>query len=641
MNRIILLAALLLTFAGLTAALAEGTPQIDGDIVYAAPVEAAVEESPDAEIWTEEIAKDVAEAEAKQAAAQAANAAGDIAIDEAHFPDGTFRTYVLENFDDGDGVLSRAEQDAVTSLNITYGSATHYGKMVTLEGIEFFPNLKELFCSTLGLERVDLSHNRKLTRVSLPFNPLTSLDVSGCPELTVLYVNKSGHDEPGLTKLDVSHNPKLTELGARFNDLTSLDVSACPALVELNVDRNAISSLDVSGKSSLQILGCYGNQITNLNVSGCTSLRNLDCHENQIASLDLTDCASLESIWCYDNQIPSLDVSVTDCLRTLSCGSNPLESLKLSRSLKNLFCVNIPLKTLNLYGCPTLIELSQRTPAREYSSYLGRYYLHYATTSYEMNVDEDMTFVSLEPPTPITACEVAPITDRTYTGKALKPAPVVTGGGVALVRGTDYTVAYADNVNAGTATVAITGIGRYDGTMRVSFTILPRAIGKAKIAAIAAQTYTGRAVKPEPVVKYGGKTLARGDDYKISYSGNKAIGKATVKITGKGNFTGTATKTFRINPKAVALTKLTAGAKKLTVRWAKGSGGAGYEIQYGLKKSFKSAKTVAVARTKTVKKVISGLRSGKTYYVRIRACKTVDGKVYRSAWSDPLHVKVK
>ena len=564
-----LLTALCLLLAGVVSAWAE-------DDIVSAPVDAFVEEAADDELWTDEIAGDVANAEAAAAVAEAEKTEGDIPIDAEHFPDAGFMAYVSEHFDDGDGVLSQDERDAVTSLNITYGSATHYMMMATLQGIEWFPNLERIYCSSVGLERVDASQNAKLTELSLPFNKISSLDVSGCPELTMLYVNKSDHEAPGLTELDVSHNPKLVELGARFNSLTSLDLSACPALEELDVDRNAISSLDVSGKSALRFLFCYGNQITSLNISGCASLGSLDCHANQITALDLTGCTSLASIWCNDNQIPSLDVSVTDCLKTLSCGSNPLASLKLTRSLKNLYCVNIPLKELNLYGCPTLIELSQRTPTREYSSNLGRYYLHYATTSYEMNTDEDAVFVEVEP-TPEPTVE---------------PTPE------------------------------------------------PVSIRKATVT-VKDQVYTGKAIKPAPVVKYKGVKLVKGTDYTVAYKNNKAIGKATVTIKGKGNYKGSVRKTFRINPKAVAIASLTAGTKQLTVKWKKGTGITGYQLQYSLKKDFSTKKTVTITKAATVKKVIKSLKSGKRYYVRLRAYKTVSGAKYYSAWSKTKYAKVK
>ena len=89
------------------------------------------------------------------------------------------------------------------------------------------------------------------------------------------------------------------------------------------------------------------------------------------------------------------------------------------------------------------------------------------------------------------------------------------------------------------------------------------------------------------------------------------------------------------------LSSLTAGKQQLTAKWEKGDGGAGYELQYGLKKDFSGAKTVKIGKNATVKCVIKGLTTGKTYYVRIRAFKEVKDKKYVSAWSDAMSKKVK
>lgn len=67
---------------------------------------------------------------------------------------------------------------------------------------------------------------------------------------------------------------------------------------------------------------------------------------------------------------------------------------------------------------------------------------------------------------------VDPIADQTYTGSAITPAVVVKGGDKTLTKDVDYTVAYANNVEVGTATVTITGMGKYEGTKDATFTIV-------------------------------------------------------------------------------------------------------------------------------------------------------------------------
>ena len=151
----------------------------------------------------------------------------------------------------------------------------------------------------------------------------------------------------------------------------------------------------------------------------------------------------------------------------------------------------------------------------------------------------------------IAETTVASIPAKTYTGSALKPAPTVKDNGTKLVKGTDYTVSYKNNTKAGTATVTITGKGNYTGTKTATFKINPKSIAASSVtvSSIAKQKWTGKAIKPTPVVKDGTKTLKSGTDYKLTYKNNKEPGTATITIKGTGNYTGSRTTTFRIGAK--------------------------------------------------------------------------------------------
>ena len=166
-------------------------------------------------------------------------------------------------------------------------------------------------------------------------------------------------------------------------------------------------------------------------------------------------------------------------------------------------------------------------------------------------------------------------------------------------------------------------------------------LSKAKITAIKDQVYTGKAVKPKLTVELNGTALKAGRDYTVAYKNNKAVGKASVTVSGTGKYTGKQTVYFSIVPKTVTLSSLKAGQKSLTVKWKKGTGITGYEIQYSLKANFKNAKTVTVSEKNTLSTVIDKLKTGKTYYVRVRAYKTVKGNTYYSAWSKAKNAAVK
>ena len=227
-----------------------------------------------------------------------------------------------------------------------------------------------------------------------------------------------------------------------------------------------------------------------------------------------------------------------------------------------------------------------------------------------------------------------------YDGKAKKPGVTVKLNGKTLKNGTDYTVFYSNNTKVGTATVKITGKGNYTGSVSKTYSI-KNDFKKATVSGISTKAFTGKNITQSITVKYNGKTLKNGTDYTVSYSSNKNIGTATVKITGKGSYTGTITKTFKINPAKQDIQKLTAKSKAFFVDWAQKGSATGYEIQYATNSKFTSAKKVTITNNKTDKTTISKLSGKKKYYVRVRSYTTVKGTKYYGAWSSVKNVTTK
>ena len=149
---------------------------------------------------------------------------------------------------------------------------------------------------------------------------------------------------------------------------------------------------------------------------------------------------------------------------------------------------------------------------------------------------------------------VSNILEQKYTGAYIKPEVVLRYNGETLRKNVDYTVSYRNNRNIGTATVTITGKGNYLGTKIVNFKIVSTKnsssskvyMSDVAIERIANQIYTGTYIKPSVNVRYNGYRLNEGTDYTLSYSNNKNVGTATVKVIGKGQYTGTRTLTFLI-----------------------------------------------------------------------------------------------
>ena len=166
-------------------------------------------------------------------------------------------------------------------------------------------------------------------------------------------------------------------------------------------------------------------------------------------------------------------------------------------------------------------------------------------------------------------------------------------------------------------------------------------ITKATVSGISTKAFTGKAITQNVTVKVGNTVLKNGTDYTVSYSNNKKVGKATVKITGKGKYGGVITKTFKINPAKQEIQKLTAKSKAFFVDWAQKGSATGYEIQYATNSKFTGAKKVAITNNKTDKTTVSKLSGNKKYYVRVRSYTTVGGTKYYGSWSATKTVTTK
>ncbi len=246
-------------------------------------------------------------------------------------------------------------------------------------------------------------------------------------------------------------------------------------------------------------------------------------------------------------------------------------------------------------------------------------------------------------------------TTYTYNGKECKPTVTVTlADGTVLTKDTDYTVTYADNINAGTATVTIKGTGNYAGTTQAIFTI-----SKAKNSITQTKTYgksystKKQTIQLAKTAKYEKAKLtykASNSKIKVSSTGLVTIpakfsGKFTVTITSKAttNYAAGAKVTVTVYiPTKPTISKVTNSASKtMKVTWKKASVAQGYQVQYSTSSKFKKAKTVTVKKQATVKATIKKLTKGKKYYVRVRSYYTVSSKKYYSAWSATKTVTIK
>lgn len=238
-----------------------------------------------------------------------------------------------------------------------------------------------------------------------------------------------------------------------------------------------------------------------------------------------------------------------------------------------------------------------------------------------------------------------------YNGKAIEPAVAVKLDYITpLKEGVDYTVAYKNNVNAGTATVVITGTGNYGGTTTETFNISAFDISKAQFTPIGIKDYTGKKIKPVPVIKANGSTLKVNKDFMCTYYWNKDVGKATIYVKGKGNYSGSkwlyftiakrAKQSFSASPVAktvkasVLKKKAVSLSKPVTVKKAKG------KVTYKNVSSQKVAKKFKVNAKNGKITLNKGTKKG-TYKVKIKVTAAGNSKYKPASKTVTVKVRVK
>ena len=230
-------------------------------------------------------------------------------------------------------------------------------------------------------------------------------------------------------------------------------------------------------------------------------------------------------------------------------------------------------------------------------------------------------------------------TSYVYDGTYKKPAATVTFGGKVLQEGKDYTISYRNNLNVGVTTVIATGMGDYTGYTSKNFTITKRAMAGGTVSMASSVSFTGRNITPSVTVKVASRTLTNGTDYTVSYSNNKNVGTATVKITGKGNYSGSLSAKFDIVPAKQQIQKLETKYKGFYIDWAQKGSATGYDVEYSVNANMSGAVSKHLTANKPDTLTVSGLAGDKVYYVRVRSYTNVNGKVYYGAWSDIKSIK--
>ncbi len=210
----------------------------------------------------------------------------------------------------------------LTELNVanftSLISLTCYSNEITRLDVSGCTAMKSLDCGRNKIMELDVSSLSALTSLACHRNNLTTLDVTHNPELSWLEC----HNNP-LIALDLSGNPDLyhLECGGGSSDLVSLDVSSCPELNTLLIDKGSITDLNLRNNLKLEKLQIRYNPLTALDLHNLQLLKYADCTHNNLTVLNVDGCVLLDFLQCYQNRISSLDITGAEILSSYMTGN--------------------------------------------------------------------------------------------------------------------------------------------------------------------------------------------------------------------------------------------------------------------------------------------------------------------------------
>ena len=408
----------------------------------------------------------------------------------------------------------------ITSLNLSKNTAltTFTASKTPLTSLDLSKNTKLDMANLRNskLTSLTLGSNKSLKTLYVTENKLTSLDAGGCSGLEVLMCSHNA-----LTGLKLPQGKALKRLNCSNNALTALDVSGCTGLNSLMCSDNDIAALNVKNCTKLEVLDAAHNRLTKLDLSRNTKLTNLYVPGNHLAALDLTKNTVLNyfdvsgnyrSVTAEAGKIFYADLDIDDDrvsgLNGASAGSSAFTvsksgkvtyTYKMANGKSTVFTLNatykkgeissvtIPAEKYAYTGkaIKPAVTVKARISGRTVKLTKGTHYKVY----YKDNVSVGTATITvkgtghykgtLTKTFKVTRVKLASLTlsqtTMTYTGTELKPKVTVkakvNGATKTLEKGVDYTVKYKNNVKKGTATVTVTGIGNFTGTLTKTFTI--------------------------------------------------------------------------------------------------------------------------------------------------------------------------
>lgn len=255
----------------------------------------------------------------------------------------------------GHAMMTKEFADGIEILDFNNSSLT------SLDGVDAFVNLRELYCNESSLTGSLKLYNRKLERLEIHSNDLTSVELQNLPALEYLDCSSNSRLKAGINiqgtnlKTFIFHHTgaqwmpnvptniaaQLETLDSGDNELSELNLTSFASLKTLYLARNKFKNdkLILPENNQIETLDISGSKemLSSFDFSGCVKLKTLWVNENWFQTMDLSSCLELESLYCHTNEMDSLDLTKNEKLTYIECGNQWFEpeimTLKLPQSL--------------------------------------------------------------------------------------------------------------------------------------------------------------------------------------------------------------------------------------------------------------------------------------------------------------------
>ena len=425
---------------------------------------------------------------------------------------------------------------SLTQLNLSNFDTS---KVTSMDGMFIYcEKLKNL-----NLNSFDTSNVASMCDMFLGCSEITELNLNNFKTTRVTDMRGMFSSCSNLKKLQIDKfdTSNLTELNSMFEgcesleklDLSSFDTSNVNIMYQMFYGCNALTELNLSSFNTSKVENMVRMFL------GCQNLKRLD-----LSTFDTSAVIHMDAMFSGCSNLEKLDLGNfnTSNLWSMSylfSGCNHLAYIDLSGfDMSGVGYVNDAIfdgcEDLSVLITPKNNGLTIKLNSVMYDEF-GNEYTELPKMSKSIVLTKDNPLER----TDIADCIITIDLEKfTYDGKAKEPTVTVKNGSATLTSGTDYSVNYVDNTNAGTATVKVTGIGNYKGEKPVTFTI-EKAAPKLTFASSSVNKTTLDAAFTNKLTKTTDGTMT----FKSSNTKVATVSSTSGKVTIKGEGTATITAT--------------------------------------------------------------------------------------------------